>query len=861
MSTRQDRGIGCRTGCRAKHLAVSALTALAAAVALLSASLSARPALGQSAGPVALVRRVDSQDFPSVTARVSVYGTTGVPVGDLASAAWAVEEDGKLVPSQSVSVERDDTAGFNVAFGIDTSVEPLALSQVISAVNTFADGMGTADSAALIEFSNEPKLDQDFAIGKEPLKAALGKLVVGGGYTALYDAAIDALSRAEGLPPGARAIVLFTNSGDNVNRATLEDVTGRAKIARVPIYIVGFSVAAQNANLTTLAESTGGRAYLVAKIEDAQSGLTELATILRRGYKLTFQAASRADGAEHKLIVRATTTEGAAEAQSRFVATSSPVKVELPDLKGGQVVWAAIKLAPKITARMPVAAVEYLLDGTSLIKVAMAPFAYDWDPKTASPGTHTLSVKAVDSAGNEGVLEVKVSVPQPMQIALAVPVTQAWLGSVITVDVKVVSAVNISSVALLADGRAVATRTAAPYQFIVDTTGYTVGKRLLAARAVDVLGREGEDSRSVELRAPVAVSATAPLGPPAWLRWALAVLATLAVIGAIAMVPYVVRAQKRAQQRVCILEVANAGNVPSRYEIWPADPTQSLSFKFRLAGAELTQFNVAMTAESLVVGGERVEGEGGARGSRLAGTAGRVKAAAGDVTSRQEKVQAGMEKVQTISATLSDLLIQLSKNVSPRLAQPMRAIALRLTHTGKAAAVAISDPTAALKEVDNAAVRQVARAGETAIEAKDAVGEIGTTALGSGEAKGERVDPEEIARRHSGRKRRPTQEVDENPVLSVGHVQTPAVNAGELLALDLLIDPINPYRRQEYSFHMVSRSMEQPDADVVATEGRLKVAGLSGLRRFYPFLVACSVVVVMLALVALLAFNPGVLGL
>lgn len=69
------------------------------------------------------------------------------------------------------------------------------------------------------------------------------------------------------------------------------------------------------------------------------------------------------------------------------------------------------------TDDVAVTRVEFYLDGALKSSVTNAPYAFDWDTRSAVRGAHTLSAKAYDAAGNAGVSAV-VTVTVPITAAM-----------------------------------------------------------------------------------------------------------------------------------------------------------------------------------------------------------------------------------------------------------------------------------------------------------------------------------------------------------------------------------------------------------------------------------------------------------
>ncbi len=57
--------------------------------------------------------------------------------------------------------------------------------------------------------------------------------------------------------------------------------------------------------------------------------------------------------------------------------------------------------------------VELSVDGAALATLRAAPYASDWDTTALAPGSHVLTARAVDAAGNASTAQVTVTVQAP----------------------------------------------------------------------------------------------------------------------------------------------------------------------------------------------------------------------------------------------------------------------------------------------------------------------------------------------------------------------------------------------------------------------------------------------------------------
>ncbi len=67
-------------------------------------------------------------------------------------------------------------------------------------------------------------------------------------------------------------------------------------------------------------------------------------------------------------------------------------------------------------------------------------------------------------------------------------------------------------------------------------------------------------------------------------------------------------------------------------------------------------------------------------------------------------------------------------------------------------------------------------------------------------------------------------------------VETPTIEPGAVLILDVLAEPRNPYPAQHIPFNIRSQSLEAPEAEVIMEEGLLHFRGLTPFQKYGPFL-------------------------
>jgi hypothetical protein len=700
-------------------------------------------------------------------------------------------------------VAKDTTRSFNLVLALDISTPAEDLDAIREAVKSFIDTLGAQDQVAVVAFYDEVRLDQDFTSNKRVLNATINALGAQGSYTALNQAVLESVERAGTLPPGHRAVVVITDSANNIGTLSTADVVSQTLAAGVPVYAIGFGSKVRSQDLQEMARLTRGRSFILSSADEVRDNLREIAELLRQGYEVTFQSGLKADDAQHDLTLGVTYEGQAGQAEGHFVAVPGEVIVTLSGLADGQQVGQGevINLSAQVTAPGPGVAVEYLLDDESLAQQDTPPYSFDWDSAGVEPGAYELVVKAEDGAGNTGQAQVAFDVALPLVVTLSTPQAEVQLGNEVTVEVQVEALAEVAAVEFLLDGQSLGSDSTSPYSFSFDSSSYLTGEHTVAARAVDSLGREGEASLAMAFTAPPPTPEPEPQPEPAtspspsWSTIIVSGIAVAIIVAALVALILLLRWEKKRYQKAYRLEISNQGNAPSRYELQAQDPSGTFEFEFALGGTNLQRRPVSTALETLEPAPAREpvppSAVGDAEPGRLEGArevAGKAASAGGALASALSKLSIYLPGSAGRSARRASSQLRRGRMQTQR--------ADRL-----AGRVAKAQPAAA-----------PARA---AVESAPAV---------TGDAS-----------------------IDRSFVIHTW-AQTPLVEPGETLAVDLLVNPIKSYQSQLYSFTLLSRSVEQEEAPSVKEEVSVHMVRPSWLRRLYPYLVVLGVMVVTVVL-------------
>lgn len=740
---------------------------------------------------IVTVTRVESESFPRVTAYLNVRTMDGMPVAGLGSEHIWIAENGQPL-DVPVSVASDTAQGTALVLAVDISLDEAVMVEVQRVLGSFLETMGAHDQVALVSFGTDVQTVQGFA---EPAaaKEAVDGLVAGGDYTNLNSAVVEAVSLAGQSSTSSVSVVVLTDSADNAGVVELGDAAGAVDQAGVPVHVIGFGPKMTGPGAGELTElATGGNAYTFADVADSFAVLRAIDVLMRQAYSITFVSQFAADGKEHPFDVHVTYT-GARDvqvrgtAQGQLIALPRQVDVRVLGIEDGQAVGGMVSLDVLVDAPSPVVSVEYILDTRSLSKVVMPPYGYLLDTSTVALGKHVLTVRAVDSAGNQGETLVSFSAVEPIVVSPVRFADRAVLGESLLLEVQVSALERVSSVELYVDGRSIGEMDVRPdglYRVSVNTVDYDVGSHALTVRAMDEFDRMAEWSYDAVLTVPPTPTSvpTVASTPIPWqeqyrtpvLSGAVVLAATMAV----ALLAMVARGQRLRRQTIYHLELENGGNVAGQYRLRVDSPGNELSFRWMLDGVELDRMLETEQTPEVVE-------------TRRPVTMPEKDSGLGNVGDQARRSGAMGSGLADLTGTAAHLVPGAAGTSLQRFSNQIRVGRSKLSRT---------------RAVVSQTRSTVTQAGSR----------ISRPARGTRSAK--RTERNRTQAR-----------------VSTWHV-TPPVEPGEIGTLDLVVVPKRPFREQRHAFRVISRSIERADLDPVIQEKRLSLPSVPLLYLLLPYL-------------------------
>jgi hypothetical protein len=179
---------------------------------------------------------------------------------------------------------------------------------------------------------------------------------------------------------------------------------------------------------------------------------------------------------------------GATDTQAPTTAITAPA--------AGATVSGVVSVTASASDNVGVTSVEFYLDGALKATDAASPYAWAWGSTTSTNGSHTLTSKAYDAAGNAGTsAAVSVTVnntdTQAPATSITSPANGATVSGIVSVTASATDNVGVTSVEFYQDGALVATDAASPYAWSWDTRTAANGAHSLTSKAYDAAGNAG----------------------------------------------------------------------------------------------------------------------------------------------------------------------------------------------------------------------------------------------------------------------------------------------------------------------------------------------------------------------------------
>jgi Ca-activated chloride channel family protein len=250
---------------------------------------------------------------------ISVFDSQGNLVGELKRDNFRIWEDQAVQEIRSFGLDRNPVS---VVLLVDTSMSgKTELKNIKEAAEDFADALSKGDRISLITFDDEVYLTMDWTDDVKKVRKALGKLRPGL-RTALYDAMFVAANEQLKEVEGRKAVILLTDCLDNQSRVNFRGAALAMVQSQASLYVVSKTAIVREqakqerrvrilddiykrlfgrnsdyideffekreAEMTSLAEQTGGRCFFPNDYDEIKGVYAEVARELKSKYYLTY---------------------------------------------------------------------------------------------------------------------------------------------------------------------------------------------------------------------------------------------------------------------------------------------------------------------------------------------------------------------------------------------------------------------------------------------------------------------------------------------------------------------------------------------------------------------------------------------
>jgi Ca-activated chloride channel family protein len=243
---------------------------------------------------------------------VSVLDKNGKPIPGIPQSAFEVYENSVKQP---IRIFRAEDAPVSIGIVIDNSGSMRdKRARVAAAALALVKNSNPQDEEFIVDFNDDPYLDQPFTNDIKKLETALARIDAQGG-TAMRDAismSIDYMKQSA--TRDRKVLLVVTDGNDNTSNIDLDPLVRKAQASEVLIYCIGLlseedahdAKSAKHA-LKELAEASGGQDYYPKDLAEVEKITPEVAHEIRNQYILAYSPTNPAlDGTFRQIKVKVT---------------------------------------------------------------------------------------------------------------------------------------------------------------------------------------------------------------------------------------------------------------------------------------------------------------------------------------------------------------------------------------------------------------------------------------------------------------------------------------------------------------------------------------------------------------------------
>lgn len=254
------------------------------------------------------INQIDNASFSTIKAYVTVTNQNNTPISGLTASNFAVTEDSTCTPSITVTPISTTGTPVSLAMTVDYSGSMSAanIADAKTGLTNFINVGGTSDRFAIIKFSTDVDIVQDFTSNKTLLLDQIDSMPdSSSGYTSLYDSIYDSVTLVKG-ESYRKAVIAFTDGVSNDDVHSLTETIDYAKANNIPVYTIGLGSASSSV-LQQIANETGGLYYYAPTSSELADIYAQISEHIANQYEITYQTCNTDyDGTYRTVEVSAT---------------------------------------------------------------------------------------------------------------------------------------------------------------------------------------------------------------------------------------------------------------------------------------------------------------------------------------------------------------------------------------------------------------------------------------------------------------------------------------------------------------------------------------------------------------------------
>ncbi|MCU1272924.1 MAG: serine protease, subtilase family, partial [Bryobacterales bacterium] len=182
----------------------------------------------------------------------------------------------------------------------------------------------------------------------------------------------------------------------------------------------------------------------------------------------------------------------AVAAAKGMIADTTPPAVSISSPASNATVSGAVSVQGTASDNVGVTKVEFYVDGSLYSTGASSPFSFSWNTSASTNGSHTLSVKASDAAGNTKSSSVSVNLNNPdttpPTVSITSPLPAVTVSGTLLVTGTASDNRGVTKIEFYVDGSLSLTATFSPFSFSWNTATLVNGSHTVTVKAYDAAG-------------------------------------------------------------------------------------------------------------------------------------------------------------------------------------------------------------------------------------------------------------------------------------------------------------------------------------------------------------------------------------